>query len=78
MENGVLEVIKHAALDCVQKVGLWEIARGFSIGCLDVGIAEQLILVTNPPAVLLVWWDIISKFILWAIPPKTDMGLEMM
>jgi len=50
----------------------------FGIGCLGVGIAERSILVVIPPGVLLVRKDIISKFVLWTLAPKTDMPLGMM
>jgi hypothetical protein len=50
----------------------------FGIGCLGVGIAEHSIEVVIPPRVLLVRRDIISKFVLWTLTPKTDMPLEMM
>jgi hypothetical protein len=52
--------------------------REFGIGCLRVGIAERSISVVIPPGVLLVRRNIISKFFLWLLPPKTDMPLEMM
>jgi len=52
--------------------------REFGIGCLGVGIAERSIYVVIPPGVLLVRRDIISKFVLWTLAPKTDMPLEMM
>jgi hypothetical protein len=52
--------------------------REFGIGCLGVGIAEHLMCVGIPPGVLLVRRDIILKFVLWTLVPKTDMPLEMM
>jgi hypothetical protein len=52
--------------------------RVFGIGCLRVGIAELSIYVVIPPGVLLVRRDIISKFDLWTIAPKTDILLKMM
>jgi len=52
--------------------------REFGIGCLGVGIAECSILVVIPPGVLLVRRDILSKFVLWTLAPKTDMPLRMM
>jgi len=52
--------------------------REFGIGCLGVGIAERSIEVVIQPGVLLVRRDIISKFVLWTLAPKTDMPLEMM
>ena len=51
--------------------------REFGIGYLRVGIPEHSILVVILPGVLLVRMDIISKFILWMLVPKTDMPLEM-
>ena len=44
--------------------------REFGIRCLGVGIAKRSILVVIPPGVLLVRRDIISKFILWTLPPE--------
>jgi hypothetical protein len=41
-------------------------------------MAEHLIKVVIPPGVMLVRRDIISKFGLWTLAPKTDMSLEMM
>jgi len=96
VENPLLEMVKHADLQCMEEVGLGEVAnytgntskhvessvdmvrREFGIGCLAVGIAEHSILVVIPPGVLLVRRDIISKFVLWTLAPKTDMPLEMM
>jgi len=52
--------------------------REFGIGCLGVGIAERSIYVVIPPWVLLVRRDIISKFVVWTLAPKTDMPLKMM
>lgn len=52
--------------------------RAISIGCLGVAIVECSISVVMPPGLLLVRRDIISKFVLWTIPPHTDMPLEMM
>jgi len=52
--------------------------REFGIGCLRVGIAERSIYVVIPPGVLLVRRDIISKFVVWTLAPKTDMPLKMM
>jgi len=52
--------------------------RDIGIGCLGVGIAERSIEVVIPPGVLHVRTDIISKFVLWTLAPKTDMLLEMM
>jgi len=52
--------------------------REFGIGCLGVGIAERSIQVVIPLGVLLVRRDIISKFVLWTLAPKTDMPLETM
>jgi hypothetical protein len=54
------------------------VQRDFGIGCLGVGIAERSISVVIPPGVLLVRRDIILKFVLLALAPKTDMPLEMM
>ena len=54
-------------------------ARGeFGISCLGVGITERPIKVMISPRVMLVRSDIISKFVLWTLAPKTDMLLEMM
>jgi len=50
----------------------------FDIGCLGVVIVEHLILVLILPGVLPVRRDIISKFCLWTLRPKTDMPLTMM
>jgi hypothetical protein len=44
----------------------------------DFGIAQRSIQVVIPPRVLLVRRDIISKFVVWTLAPKTDMPLEMM
>jgi hypothetical protein len=56
-----------------------EMARQeFGIRCLGVGITERSIYVVIPPGVLLVRWDIISKFVLWTLAPKTDMPLKIM
>jgi hypothetical protein len=52
--------------------------REFGICCVGVGIAERSIYVVIPPGVLLVRGDIISKFVLWTLAPKTDMSLDMM
>jgi hypothetical protein len=52
--------------------------REFGIGCLSVDIAERSIQVAIPPGVLLVRRDIICKFVLWTLAPKTGMLLEMM
>jgi hypothetical protein len=49
----------------------------FGIGWLGVGIAERSILVVIPPGVLLVTRDLISKFLLWTLAPKSDMLLKM-
>jgi hypothetical protein len=35
-------------------------------------------LVVIPLGVMLVRWDIISKFVLWTLSPETDIPLEMM
>jgi hypothetical protein len=50
----------------------------FNIGCLHIDIAEHSIEVVIPPGVLPVRRDIISKFILWSLAPKTDMLLLIM
>jgi hypothetical protein len=50
----------------------------FGIGCLGVSIAECSIYVVIPPGVLLVRRDIISKFVLWTLAPRSDMPLKMM
>jgi hypothetical protein len=52
--------------------------REFGIGRLRVGIAECSIQVVIPLVVLLVRRDIISKFVLWTLAPKTDMLFKMM
>ena len=49
----------------------------FGIGCLGVGIAEHLILVVIPLGVSLVMRNIISKFVIRTLAPKTDTPLEM-
>jgi hypothetical protein len=60
------------------KFGVHMARRGFTIGCLGVGIAERFIQVVIPPEVFLVRRDIISKYVLWTVAPKTDIPLEMM
>ena len=52
--------------------------REFHTSCLGVGIAEGAIWVVIPPGMLLVRRDIISKFVLSTLAPKTDMPLVMM
>jgi hypothetical protein len=52
--------------------------REFDIGCLVVGIAEHSLYGVIPPWELTVRRDIISKFVLCTLTPKTDMPLEMM
>ena len=52
--------------------------RKFGIRCSAVGITERSIQVVIPPGVLLVRRDLMSKFVLWTLAPKTDMPLEMM
>jgi hypothetical protein len=52
--------------------------RELGIGCVGVGIAERSLLGVIPLWVLVGRRDIISKFILWTLPPKTDMSLEIM
>jgi len=51
--------------------------REFGISCAGVHIAERSTQVVIPPGVLLVRRDIISKFVLWTVAPKTDMPLKM-
>jgi hypothetical protein len=51
--------------------------QDFGIDCLGVGIADNSLQVVIPPGALLVRSDIISKFVLWTLVPKTDMPLEM-
>jgi len=50
----------------------------FGIGCIEVGMAERSIQVVILPGVLLVRRDIICKFVLGTLAPKTDMPLKMM
>jgi hypothetical protein len=52
--------------------------RELGMGCLGVGIAERSIQIVILQGVFLVRRDIISKFLLWTLTPKTDMPLEMM
>jgi hypothetical protein len=52
--------------------------REFGIWCLGVGITERSIYVVIPLGVLLARRDIISKFVLWTLAPKTDMPLKIM
>jgi hypothetical protein len=52
--------------------------RDFIIGYFGAGIADRSILVVIPPGVLLVTSDIVCKFVLWTLLPKSDMPLEMM
>ena len=52
--------------------------RELSIACLGVGIAERSILIVIPVGVFLARKDMISKFVLWTLAPKTNMSLEMM
>jgi hypothetical protein len=52
--------------------------RDFGIDCLAVGITEHSIQVVIPAGVSLVRTDIITKFVLWKVAPKTNMPVEMM
>jgi len=70
--HNTVNMSKHAA-SSVDMVG-----QEFGIGFLGVGILERSLLVVIPPGVLLVRRDIISKFVLWTLAPKTYMPLEMM
>jgi len=54
------------------------VRREFGVGWFGVGIAEHLIYVVIPLGVLLVRRDMISKFVVLILAPRTDMSLEMM
>ena len=54
------------------------VRQEFGIGCRGVGITEHSIYIVIPLGVLLVRRNIICKFVLWTLAPKTDMPLEMM
>jgi hypothetical protein len=80
MEEVGLREVAHDTGDMLKHVesSVNMVGREFGIGCLGVGIAERLISVVIPPGVLVVRRDIISKFVLSTLAPKTDMPLKMM
>jgi hypothetical protein len=80
MEEVGLREVAHDSGDMLKNVesSVNMVGREFGIGCLGVGIAERSILDVVPPGVLLVRGDIISKFVLSILAPKTDMPLQMM
>jgi hypothetical protein len=78
-EVGIREVANNTGNMLKQVASSMHLARReFYIGCLDVGITDCSKKVVILPGVLLVMRDIITKFVLWTLGPKTDMSIEMM
>jgi hypothetical protein len=80
MEEVRLREIAHITGNMSKHVQSWvDMAhREFGIRWLRVGIAERSILGVITPGVFRVRMHIILKLVLWILPPKTDMSLDMM